>query len=197
MRLLESPKGPYAWGKGPVLRTMVPSCALAGDRHVEAVLEELEGLLHEGERDVDRRQQSDAVVVESRGQKEEAIPQACGLYGPRQVDVRLLGLAVLHEFEGPHRPEAPGFADPLLALRHLAQALTDQGLEPPRPRQRLLDFVHGFDRGRAHDRVPAEGPAERPGPRGVHDGGRARDPAEGEAASDGLAAHEDVGDRVP
>src|SRR5437016_10940562 len=171
--------------------------ALARDGHVQAVREQVQGRVHQRDRDVDRGKESESIVVEPCGEQDEAVLEPRRLDRPCQIHIGLLRPGILDEFEGPHRPDPPGLSDPLVALGHLVEALADPGLQALRPGEGLLDFVHGPEGRGAHDRVAAECPPQAPRAGRIHHRRLPRHAAEGQTPADRLAAHEDVGNRAP
>src|SRR5437773_11538452 len=171
--------------------------ALARDGHVRAVRGQVQGPVHQRDRDVDRGKESDAIVVDPCGEEDDAVLEPRRLARPCQIHIGLFRPGILDEFEGPHGPDPAGLSDPLVALGHLVEALADPGLQALRPGEGLLDFVNGLEGRGAHDRVAAEGAPQGPRAGRVHHRRLAGHAAEGQAPADRLAAHEDVGNRAP
>src|SRR5207237_1155782 len=136
--------------------------ALARDGHVQAVREQVQGRVHQRDRDVDRGKESDAIVVEPCGEQDEAVLEPRRLDRQCQIHIGLFRPGILDEFEGPHGPDPAGLSDPLVALGHLVQALADPGLQPLRPGAGLLGFVDGLGARGADDRVADAVPPQAP-----------------------------------
>src|SRR5207245_5570939 len=134
---------------------------------VEAFLAQVEGLLHERERDVDRREQPDAVVEESRGEEDEAILQAGQLDRTREFHVRLLRPPILHELERPHRTDPADLAHAVVTVEDLVQPLPDERLQLLRLRKRLLNHIDRLERRGADDGIAADRAPEAPGSRWI------------------------------
>ena len=84
-----------------------------------------------------------------------------------------------------------------MAFEDLVQSFSDERLELLRLREGLLNHIDRFERRGADDRIPAKRPAEAPGAWYVHHRRLPGHAAKGQPASDRLAAHEDIGDRIP
>src|SRR2546426_10355621 len=169
-----------------VPRTIRTSGRFPGESQIEAVFEQVERLRHEREWDVNRREQADAVVEESRCEEHKAVLEAGQLDGPREIYIRLFRPAVLDELERPHRADAADLAHAVVAFKDLIQPFPDERLELLRLRERLLDPIDRFERSGAHDGIAAERPAQAPGSRTFHDRRLPPPAAKRQSASDGF-----------
>src|SRR2546428_278537 len=105
---------------GSVAATPTPTSGrLPGEGRVEAAVERGERLRHGQGWEVDRREQADAVIEESRREEHEAVLEAGQLDRPREFDVRLFRPAGLHKIQRPHRAHAPDPAHPGLPFENL------------------------------------------------------------------------------